>query len=105
MDELTAPLDSIKGIGPSTLRAFNRLGIFSVDDLLTTLPFRSEDRTKIVNISQLSPGNACVIQVKIVSTSARKSKNGVLIIQANVEDDSGKIPALWFNQRYLLRMH
>lgn len=101
--KISTPLSELSGVGESTKLALARLGLFNVADLLTYLPFRLEDRSKLVPINQLKIDEEVVISGVVKNVSSRKSKRGVLIIQATVEDETGKIPALWFNQRYLLR--
>lgn len=98
------PVESI--INPrahTTKSALKRLGIFTVKDLIEFLPFRYEDRTNVVKIKDLKFETDSVIIGRISSVSSRKSKRGVLLVQAKIKDDSGSITALWFNQRYLLK--
>ncbi|MBS6323746.1 MAG: hypothetical protein KH409_07205, partial [Clostridium sp.] len=43
-----APITSIKGIGPRRAEAFGRLGLFSVEDMLSFMPRGYIDYTKSV---------------------------------------------------------
>ena len=70
--------------------------------MLELIPNRLEDRSQLVPISRLSVKIPSVITGVIESVHSRRSQRGVLIVQANIRDDSGKINALWFNQRYLM---
>lgn len=104
LSPLHKPVSTLGGVGPSTASALARLGIETVQDLLEYLPYRLEDRSQLVIIAQLRAGENCVIHGTLQSVSTRKSKRNMLIIQASLVDDSGKINAVWFNQRYLLRL-
>lgn len=99
---LDDPIDTLKGVGPATQSALERLGISTVLNLIEYLPYRTEDRSQVTEITHLQPGVDCVIEVTVKNVSSRRSKRGILIIQAAVVDGSGKVPAVWFNQRYLL---
>lgn len=81
---------------------FARLGIQSVGDLAVFLPSRIEDCSRVVTIAGLRLEEKVVITGVVKSVSSRRSQKGSLIVQAIIEDASGKIPALWFNQRYVL---
>jgi len=100
---LTSTVGELKGVGPASQAALEQLGIVSVQDLLEYLPFRLEDRSKLVEINQLRFDEFSVIRGQVGAVSSRKSQKGTLIIQAKITDETGSIPALWFNQRYILR--
>ena len=53
---LPSELQALKGVGPKIEQALNRLGLFSLRDLLFHLPARYEDRTALVNIADSKPG-------------------------------------------------
>lgn len=96
-------ISELPGVGPKVQAALERLGISTIQQLIEYLPRRLEDRSQTRTINQLRIDEEVVLEVMIKSVSSRKSKKGTLIIQVNGEDVTGKIPVLWFNQRYLLR--
>ena len=53
---LVQPVASLTGIGPQSAKRLEKLGIYTVQDLIFHLPHRYEDRTKIYPISSLSAG-------------------------------------------------
>lgn len=53
---LTQPVSSITGVGPQSVIRLEKLGIYTVQDLLFHLPHRYEDRTRIYPINTLSAG-------------------------------------------------
>jgi ATP-dependent DNA helicase RecG len=97
-----SPLIALPGIGPQMAERFARLGIQSVGDLAVFLPSRIEDCSRVVAIAGLRPEEKVVITGAVKSVSSRRSQKGSLIVQATIQDASGKLPALWFNQRYVL---
>lgn len=86
-----------------TIRALEQLSLTTVGQLIEYLPFRYEDRTNLRSIALLTPDEMSVIRGQITSVSTRKTKRGVLLVQARITDESGSIAAIWFNQRYLLK--
>lgn len=79
-----------------------KLGLVTVQDLLELLPIRAENHLDLTLIKNLPFNQEVVIEAEILRLSSRRSQRGALIIQATLEDASGKITALWFNQKYLL---
>ena len=49
-------LQGLTGVGPKVEEALNRLGLYSLRDLLFHLPGRYEDRTTRVDIAGVRPG-------------------------------------------------
>jgi len=89
----------IKGVGPVTAKKLHEAGIFTAGDLVTFLPRKYEDFSQVTAISALRPGNVTVkVTVGIVKT--RRVRRGMHITEATLEDATGKMPAVWFNQSY-----
>lgn len=100
----TTPIRELIGVGPVLAECFTRIGVATVEDLLEWIPFRVEDRSQLSTIQSLPFNQSKVIKGKVLRASTRKSKRGITIVQATIEDQTGKIDALWFNQRYILKM-
>ena len=54
---LSDGLTALKGVGPALAKKLENLGLHRVEDLLFLLPLRYEDRTQLVRIGALVPGN------------------------------------------------
>ena len=105
-EENISPQDSVSnlhGVGESVRSLLKNLEVETIEDLLTLLPNRLEDRRNLVPIKDLQFGVESVVDVEIVKTSTRRSKTGRLIIEAKVRDWSGEMPIVWFNQRFILK--
>lgn len=90
---------SIKGIGESNFKLFNRLGLFNLDDLIYHYPRRYDDYSNVSSISKIRPGPV-TIKVQIISVVSRYSRRGLHITEALVKDESGSLKITWFNQPY-----
>ncbi|MDD5512549.1 MAG: ATP-dependent DNA helicase RecG [Candidatus Omnitrophica bacterium] len=94
----------LKGIGPQRAKAFARIGINTLDDLLYYFPRRYEDRSSFKHISQLEEGApAQTIRAQVLAIKERRSfrRRGFTITEIKAGDSTGSISCVWFNQPYL----
>jgi len=90
---------------PLQKAALKKLGISTVSDLLYHFPTRYGDSSQTQNISSLNKGDVAVIFGKISKLKTSKGfKTKIAMADAWVEDESGKIHCVWFNQPYLAKM-
>ena len=61
-----AELKDVKGIGPKSLALLNKIGIHSINDLVTHYPFRY-DVLERCDLSKVSDGDKIVIDGKVES--------------------------------------
>ena len=93
----------LKGIGPKRARSFSDLGVNTILDLFYYFPRRYEDRTNLVTVSNLKEGEIQTIKVRVLALGQHNSwrRRSFNITQVEVEDDTGRLPCVWFNQPYL----
>src|SRR3990170_1054458 len=65
MDIASLPVTSLKGVGPKLAEKLARLDLRSVQDVLFHLPFRYQDRTRVLPIGRLRPGMEAMIAGEI----------------------------------------
>jgi ATP-dependent DNA helicase RecG len=100
--DLATPLGNLKGIGPKRAEELRERGLVTVEDLLFHLPFRYEDRSRFLPIASLAPGFRATVRGRVRTAVLRRTRaRGFTIFEALVEDDSGAIRVLFFNQPYL----
>ena len=101
---LNTPITQVQKIGPIYARRLHIMGIKEVKDLLFHFPSRYQDFSKIKPIGDVGIGETVTVMGKILevenSTTFRKRMN---ITEAIVEDASGMIKAVWFNQPFLVQ--
>jgi ATP-dependent DNA helicase RecG len=103
MIKLETPVKNLPKIGSAHAEKLERLGIKTVRDFLFHFPARYDDLSQITPISDLKPDQVATIIGKITSFETKRSwKRKMNIIEVIVEDDSGAISAVWFNQAYLI---
>ena len=100
--DLNEDVKYIKGVGPSSVQLLNKIGIFTLKDLITYYPRGYEDRSKPKNICECVNGEVALIEAIAVSRliDTRISK-GRTIQKLMVRDETGQATITWFNQPYL----
>ena len=95
----------IRGVGPNMAKKLAKIDIRTVQDLLFYFPYRYNDLSKITSIDALRPMDIAIIKGKIVSINAfRSPRRRIHIITALLNDDTGSIEVIWFNQSYIERI-
>ncbi len=85
--------------------ALKRLGIETIHDLLYHFPVRYGDTAIAKSIDSLEAGDTAVIFGKITNLKASKGfHTKVTMADGYVEDETGRIHCVWFNQPYLAKM-
>lgn len=103
MLELATPIEKLARVGPRFLVRLKKLGIKTVRDLLWHFPARYDDYSKVLPISEINNAGqtasilGCVADVEVT----RSWRRGMVIVNAVIEDQSGTIRAVWFNQPYI----
>lgn len=105
MHILETPVETFIPVQPRARKRLHALGLKTVRDLLYHFPRRYEDYSNIRPIASLKKGETATIQGIITDIQGRHAwgRRRLTIIKAAVEDNSGTISAVWFNQHYLLK--
>jgi len=91
-----------KGVGPKRALLLEKLGIRTIEDALWFLPWRYEDRSRIVSISQLVPGEKATIAGTIHQAGLRRTRRrNMTLFTMSVQDETGAVEVVFFNQPYL----
>lgn len=98
--DLSAPIESIKGIGPKTAAVLSKSGIKTVRDFFYNLPREYDNFSAPTKIADIKPGKV-VIRGKIDSISTHRARTRRLnITEGVIRDNSDAIRVVWFNQAY-----
>jgi ATP-dependent DNA helicase RecG len=91
----------IKGIGEKTEKAFYKLGIETVQDLLEHYPRGYEEFNDPVPISAVSEGVTTSIEASLVASPKIKKVRNLQILSVLVKDASASLQLTWFNMPFL----
>lgn len=99
------PLEKHFRLAQSQKNALKKLGLLTIRDLLFHLPSRYENITGSKPIRLLDAGDDTIIYGRLSGLVARKAfKSGNPIAEGFIEDNTGKIKIIWFNQPYIAKM-
>jgi len=102
--EPSAPVQFARGVGPARAQMLKRLGIETVADLLYRLPRRIEDRSRLRRIYDLQHGQTETVEATVVRIRQfRPRRRRIVIVKAVLQDGSGLLHAVWYNQTYIVR--
>lgn len=91
----------VKGIGPKKAEKLNRLGIYTIKDLLYYFPRQFEDRSIIKKIAQLEDEEKVTVKALITNIESYTPKKGMTITRIDVKDDTGFAKLTFFNREYI----
>ncbi len=102
--DLNSPVTDLLKVGPILETKFKKLNINTINDLFYHVPSHYLDYSKITTIDKIKIGEIVTIHAKIISITNIFSKRGVRMQIGSVEDTTGKLMVMWFNQQFLTRM-
>ena len=91
-----------KGVGPRRAALLDKLGIRTIEDALWCLPWKYEDRSRIVPIAHLVPGGKATIAGAIHRPRLRRMRRrNMTLLTMEVRDETAVVEVVFFNQAYL----
>lgn len=103
---LSKEIKYVKGVGPNRAELLNKLGIYTLEDLITYYPRTYEDRSKPIKIAEVQDGEEVLIEgIATARVSEIRTRNRKMTIyKLIVRDETGSCTITWFNQSYLRNM-
>ncbi len=99
---LPSPVQMIKGVGPQRAELLAKRGIHTLEDLLSYLPFRYEDRIRFSHVRDVKPNAVFTLRVTVASGQAIRTMRGRdAIYHLLVQDETGSLPCKFFHGGYL----
>ena len=101
---LDTALQFFKGVGPGRAAALEAAGLRTAGDLLFFFPFRYEDRRHPTAIADLGHyvDVPVLLRGRVVSAHGSISpRKRMPLFEAVLDDGTGSVKLIWFNQRYL----
>lgn len=92
------PLTSLQGVGPRLTERLAGLGLHGLRDLLLHLPFRYEDRTRVVALGALQPGQAVAVEGDVLASEVIGSGRRSTLV-ARIGDGTGILQLRFINYR------
>ncbi|HEC64196.1 MAG TPA: ATP-dependent DNA helicase RecG [bacterium] len=103
MLNLEDPITKVPLIGPRYKEILEYLGIQTIEDLLYYFPTRFDDASKVNLISKLNANENLTIKAKVLEIKSIRIRGGRSMQRGLIEDESGQVEVLWFNQPFLTK--
>ena len=101
MADLQTNVRYLKGIGEKKALALNKLGVFTLYDLVSYFPRKYEDRSEYRPIGLTLNGETVCICAMIADTPRlTRIRRGLDLVRFKAVDDSGVVEITYFNQPY-----
>ncbi|BCS81323.1 ATP-dependent DNA helicase RecG [Anaerocellum diazotrophicum] len=101
MNILEKDIRYLKGVGENRERLFKKLGIKKAEDLLWHIPRKYLDYSRLKKIRELCDGEIESFVGKVAGKPMEIETKSVKIIKIPVEDSTGVVTTVWFNQDYI----
>src|SRR3954471_12428097 len=109
MIEISQPIEELEWIPRPKVTALRRLGLTTVEDLLTHYPRRYEDRHEFPHFPQEESDKPVCLCGDVVKTSLRRFGGWKKIFEATLEESNSNalsqpLTLRWFNLHYVQKM-
>lgn len=103
--DLNNDVKFVKGVGPNRVVLLNKLGINTLQDLITYYPRDYEDRSKPKTIDSVEDGEEALIEgIAVSRMSEVRIRRNMTICKLIIRDETGPCTITWFNQSYLKKI-
>lgn len=100
---LDAPTTVLNGVGPVNAERLEKLGIFTLRDMLYHFPRRYDDYSQQVPIRDLRYGQEVTVIGEVKRLSKRQGRGRRFMTEAIIDDRSASLRVNWFNQPWMIR--
>lgn len=91
------PVRVLKGVGPAVAEKLKRLEIYTIQDVIFHLPLRYEDRSTIIPIGALQPGQQALVEGVIEHSAVKFGGRSGRSLLCHLADGSGSVTLRFFH--------
>ena len=99
--DLKKDVKYVKGVGPNRVLLLNKIGINTLEDLITYYPRAYQDRSKVQDLIDCEDGEEVLVEVVPINRMVEIRLRGKTMYKLQVRDETARASAIWFNQSYL----
>lgn len=99
--DINSSIRELKGIGEKTGKTFEKLGVYSIRDMLLAFPRDYKKMPQCEKIETLTVGTECAIQAVVNGAPLVKNTRSISLTLAHASDGTGSIQLLWYRAPYL----
>ena len=97
----TSSLKEVKGIGEKSLALYQKLGLYTVGDLLHHYPKDYERFEEPKKMDDLTTGETCAVMGHVLNMPISKRYKTLTVTTVNVRDDRASLQLVFFNMPFL----
>ncbi|MGH9394753.1 MAG: DEAD/DEAH box helicase, partial [Terriglobales bacterium] len=97
---LSTEVQFLKGVGPRLAQVLAARGIATIEDLIHTLPFRYEDRSRLAPVQALVEGESATVVAQVRTLSLARTRNGLQVLELVAGDGTGSLRCIWYHAEY-----
>ena len=98
---LNTPVRELKGVGEHKEKCLQKLGVYTVRDILLHFPFHYIDYPQIQPVSGVEPDRIMAIEGTVTSAPFHKKIKGMDMVTATITDGTAHLSVTWFHQPYI----
>ena len=91
----------LHGVGPKTEKLFQKLGVYTVEDMLLAFPRDYRKIPEITDIRDIGTEREYAVNVRIEGKPVVKNTSRMQVLLARVSDGTGVMGAVWYRMPYL----
>ena len=96
------PVTALKGVGEKKAELLNRLGIYTLSDLICYFPRTYEDRTKFLTLAELTADEPACFRATVINTPRTSYiRSGLRYTKCTVADETAQLRITFFNQPWM----
>ena len=99
--KLDSPITALKGIGSQTEKRMNRIGVYTVRDILLHYPKDYIRFPAPVTPSEVAAEGIFAVAGRVLSAPVLKRTNRMEIVQAKIGDREKSMDLVWFRAPYI----
>ena len=103
LHELQQPVTVLHKVGEKMAEKLNRLGIFTIEDMLFALPRRFDDYTRLRTLNRVRPNETVTVVAEVRSVARQQGRGGRPYLLVMVDDDTAVLQIVFFGQMWLQR--
>ncbi len=101
--DLKTSISALPGVGPGTIWKLKKLGLETVENLITHYPFRYDDFSNVKPTTDAQIGEVVTLVGEIWSIKNIYTRSRKVLTQAIFNDGTSPLQLTWFNQSWLTK--
>lgn len=99
--DLNSPITELKGIGEKSAILFNKMGVYTVEDMLLFFPRSYIDYPQITNVTDASKDSPVALLMRLHSSAVVRKGRRMDITVAKCFAEDGMVECVWFRSPYI----